>query len=264
MRNRGIEFSLEASWLKTDNFQWTSSFNIATLDNEILSLIGVSSSFSAAATARAQQVGNSTSALYGFESIGIDPATGRELFRVDGQIYDSAYVRANFDSSDWQIIGDSQADFYGGLRNTVAYKSFTLGIITSYEYGADQLVDRNIIDGYNVLLNRNLNVNAIDEIWRNPGDLATYPVPTNSVSVSNSSRYIYDTSNIQLKSVTLSYQAPVDQWKLPVNSLSFNVNGSNLYYWYKNGSESGRNGIAEFRNTYPQQRTFSLGINTTF
>lgn len=264
MRNSGIEFSLEANWFNKNNFQWSTSFNIATLDSEILSLSGASSQFSPAATARAQQVGNSTSAFYGFESLGIDPATGRELFSVNGQIYDSAYVRANFDNSDWQIIGDSQADFYGGLRNNLTYKGFTLGVITSYEFGADQLIDRNIIDGYNVLLNRNLNVNAIDEIWRNPGDLATYPVPTNSVSISNSSRYVYDTSNVQLKSVTLSYQAPVAQWKLPVNSLSFNINGSNLYYWYKRGSEPDRNGIAEFRNTYPQQRTFSLGINTSF
>jgi TonB-linked SusC/RagA family outer membrane protein len=264
MRNRGIEFSLEASWFKKENFTWTTSFNIATLDNEILDLVGSSSSFSSANRARAQQIGNSTSSLYGFESLGIDPATGRELFLVDGQVYDSAFVRTNFDNSDWQVLGDSQADFYGGLRNNFSFKNFNLGIITAFSYGADDLVNRDIIENYNQLTNRNLNVNVFEDAWRRPGDLALTPVPTNSVGISNSSRFIYDTSNISLKSVTLSYVAPVDKWRLPVKSLSFNVNGSNLYIWYKNGSSNGRNGIAEFNNIYPQQRTFSLGINTTF
>ncbi|SCY14809.1 TonB-linked outer membrane protein, SusC/RagA family [Nonlabens sp. Hel1_33_55] len=264
MRNRGIEFTLESSWVKNEDFEWTTSFNIATLDSEILDLVGSSSSFSAATTARAQQIGSSTTAIYGFESLGIDPATGRELFLVDGQVYDSAYVRENFDNSDWVVLGDSQADFYGGLRNNFSYKSFNLGIITTYAYGADQLVNRTLIDSYNTLTNRNLNVNAFYEAWRAPGDLAGYPAPTNSVSIINSSRYIYDTSNFQLKSVTLSYVAPVDKWKLPVKTLSFNFNGSNLYTWYKEKSAPGRNGIAEFKNTYPEQRTFSIGINTTF
>ncbi len=264
MRNRGVELTFEANWFKSTVFKWSSSFNIATLDNKVLSLVGTSSQFSSAERARAQQVGASTSALFGFESIGIDPATGRELFNVDGEIYDDAYVRQNFDSSDWQIIGDSQPDFYGGLRNNFSYKSFNLGIITSFSYGADQLVDRTIIDGYNVLTNRNLNVNAFFDAWRNPGDLALYPAPTNSQSIRNSSRHIYDNSNIQLRSVTLSYNAPVEKWNVPFSNLAFNINGANLMYWYREKSRDGRNGIAQFNNIYPQQRTFSLGINATF
>ncbi len=264
MRNSGVEFTLEANWFKQADFSWSSSFNIATLRNEVLSLVGASSAFSTAERARAQQIGTSTSSFFGFDSIGIDPATGRELFRVNGNIYDEAYVRQNFDPSDWQVIGDSQPDFYGGLRNNLSYKNFNLGIITSFSWGADQLVDRTIIDGYNVLTNRNLNVNAFFEAWRNPGDLASYPAPTTSQSIRNSSRHVYDNSNIQLRSITFSYNAPVDRWNFPLETLSFNANGSNLYYWYKEQSPDGRNGIAEFNNTYPQQRTFSIGLNATF
>ncbi|AZQ43961.1 SusC/RagA family TonB-linked outer membrane protein [Nonlabens ponticola] len=264
MRNRGIEFSIEAQWFNNENFSWTTNFNAASLDNEILSLSGASSEFSAAATARAQQVGSPTTALFGYESIGIDPATGRELFRVDGNIYDSNEVRELFDITDAQIIGDTQPDFYGGMRNTLSYKSFQLAIINSFTYGGDIRLDRNLIDGYNVLTNRNLNLNVFFDAWRQPGDLAANPAPTNSNSLVNSSRYVYDGSNIQLKSITLSYTAPVDKWKLPVNSLSFNINGSNLYYWYSDGRQSGRNSIAELSNVYPQQRTISIGLNTTF
>lgn len=264
MVNQGIEFSLNANWIKTEDFTWNTSFNIATLRNEVISLTGLGSDFSGAEVARSQQIGFPTSTIWGFPSLGIDPATGRELFQVNGQTYDSAYVRANFENDSWVPIGDSQPDFYGGIRNSFTYKGFNLNIITSYTYGGQQLVDRTLIDNYNSLQFRNLNVNAFYDAWRQPGDVARYPAITNTVSVVNSSRYIYDTSNIQLKSVSLNYTIPVDQWKLPLKTLSVNINGSNLFYWFKDKSEDGRNGIAEFRNIYPQMRTFSLGLNTTF
>lgn len=265
MINSGIELSFSADWIHTDNFKWSTNFNAATLNNEVTSLTGLGSSFSAAEVARAQQVGFSTTAIWGFQSLGIDPATGRELFNVNGETYDAEFVRDNFDNTDWEVIGDTQPTVYGGMRNNFSYKGFNLGVITSYSFGADQLIDRTIIDNYNLFFNRNLNLNAFYEAWRSPGDIASYPALSNSNPiVSNSSRYLYDSSNIQLKSVTLAYNLPVDDLKIPVNSLSININGSNLFYWFMNTSENNRNGIAQFRNIYPQMRTFSIGINTTF
>lgn len=264
MINSGIEFSLQADWFNSDDFSWSTNFNIATLNNEVTDLLGLDAQFSAAQQARAQQIGFSTSAIWGFESVGIDPATGRELFNVDGGIYDAAYVRQNFNSSDWKVIGDSQPDFYGGIRNNFRYKDFNLNIIMSYTYGGDQLIGREVLDNYNSFINRNLGVNAFFDAWRAPGDIASLPALTNSVSVSNSSRYVYDASNIQLKSVSLSYNLPVNNWKLPLRTCAVNINGSNLFYWFADRSPAGRNGIAELRNVYPEMRTFSIGINTTF
>ncbi|MGB5983296.1 MAG: SusC/RagA family TonB-linked outer membrane protein [Nonlabens sp.] len=264
MINEGIEYSLNVDWLSKSEFKWSTSFNIATLRNEVTSLKGLGSEFSGSEVARSQQVGFATSTIWGFPSLGIDPATGRELFNVNGQVFDSAYVRSELDTDSWVPIGDSQPDFYGGLRNTFSYKGINLNVITSFTYGGQQLVDRTLIDNYNSLQFRNLNVNAYYDSWRQSGDVASYPAITDFVSVANSSRYIYDTSRFELKSVSLSYNIPVGQWKIPLKTLSVNANGSNLYIWYKDRSESGRNGIAEFRNIYPQMRTFSLGLNTTF
>jgi TonB-linked SusC/RagA family outer membrane protein len=263
--NQGIEFSIQAKWFDGENFKWNTAFNIATLDSEITALTGLGSNFSAAERARSQQVGNSSSAIYGYQSLGIDPATGVELFQVNGQTYNAREVRELFDRSDWSVLGDSQADFYGGLRNSLSYKNIDLQIITSFTHGGDILVDRELVDQYRVITNRNMSVNAFYDAWRNPGDISRSPAVTNNnVIISNSTRYLYDASNLQLRSITLSYELPVATWKLPVKSLRVNINGSNLYHWYKNGSQEDRNGIAQLRNTYPQQRTFSLGINTTF
>ncbi len=264
MINSGVEFSVQADWFNKGDFSWSTNFNIATLNNEVTNLIGLDAQFSAAQQARAQQIGFSTSAIWGFESVGIDPATGRELFHVDGGIYDAAYVRQNFNSANWKVIGDSQPDFYGGVRNNFRYKDFNLNIIMSYVYGADQLIGREVLDNYNSFINRNLGVNAFFDAWRAPGDIASLPALTNSVSISNSSRYLYDASNIQLKSVSLSYNVPVNNLKLPLRTCAVNINGSNLFYWFADRSPAGKNGIAQLRNVYPQMRTFSIGINTTF
>ena len=93
MINQGIEFALNAEIIKNKNFSWSANFNFTTIQNEVTSLVGLGSDFSSAENARAQTVGFSTSTLWGFEFIGIDPANGRELFNVNNQIYDGAQVK---------------------------------------------------------------------------------------------------------------------------------------------------------------------------
>ncbi len=265
MINQGVEFSFQADWFKTKNFRWQTNFNISKIENEVTSLKGLGSNTSSAEVARAQRVGFSTSAIWGFDFIGIDPAIGRELYNVDGEIYDGAYVRQNFDASNWQPIGDSQPDFFGGMRNNFSYKGINLNIIFSFAYGQDDLVDRVLVDNYRVLTNRNISVNVIEDAWQNQGDVANLPAISDSNAIiSNSSKYLFDESHIKLKSINLSYDLPVDKIDVPFKALSFFINASNLKYWYKNKSEPGKNGVAEYKSVYPEMRTISLGLNAAF
>jgi len=241
------------------------NFNFTKIKNKVTALTGLGSDFSSAESARSQTIGFPTSAIWGYESVGIDPATGRELINVDGQIYDSATVASEFDSSNWKPIGDSQPDFFGGFRNSIRYKDFNLNIIMSYTYGADFLVNRELYDQYRILGFSNINVNIFEDAWFNQGDTAIHPIITNNNRlISNSTKSLFDSSHIKLKSVSLSYNMPVQKYNLPLRSLSFTLNGSNLHYWFKDKSPKGKNGVAEFRNSYPEMRTFTLGINTTF
>ena len=265
MYNQGIEFSIQADWFKNKNFTWKTNFNISKIENEVTDLKGLGSNTSSAERARAQRVGFSTSAIWGFDFIGIDPATGRELFNVGGKTYDASYVAANFNNSDWEPIGDSQPDFFGGMRNSFSYKGINLNVIFSYAYGQDDLVDRVLLDNYRILTNRNISVNVIDDAWQQQGDLASLPIISNSNRIiSNSSKYLYDESHVKLKSVNLSYNLPVRKIDIPFKSMSVFINASNLKYWYKNKSEENRNGVAEYKSVYPEMRTFSLGLNATF
>lgn len=265
MYNQGVEFSLQANWIKNENFRWETNFNISKIENKVTDLKGLGSNTSSAERARAQRIGFSTSTIWGFDFIGIDPATGRELYNVDGEIYDGAYVNANFDSTDWTPIGDSQPDFFGGLRNSFSYKNISLNVIFSFASGQDDLIDRVLIDNYRVITNRNISVNVIDDAWQQQGQVAELPIISDSNPIiSNSSKYLFDESHIKLRTVNLSYNLPVDKIDIPFKSLSFFINAANLKYWYKNKSESGKNGVAEYKSVYPEMRTISLGLNANF
>lgn len=265
MYNQGVEFSFSAKWFKTKDFSWSTNFNYAKIQNKVTNLKGLGSEFSGAENARAQRIGFPTSAIWGYNFIGIDPATGRELFNVDGNIYDASYVGANLDNSSWVPIGDSQPDFFGGLRNSFSYKNFTMNIVMSYAFGQDMLVDRNLFDNYNVLFNRNISVNVFTDAWQNAGDIAINPTISKSNRIiSNSTKYLFDASHIKLRSINLSYNFPIENTKMKIKSLNLFLNGTNLHYWFMSKTPEGKNGVAEFRNPYPEMRTISLGVNANF
>jgi TonB-linked SusC/RagA family outer membrane protein len=265
MYNQGLELSLNTQLVNTNTFQWNTNFVFTKIQNKVTHLSGLGSQFSSAEVARAQRIGFATSTIWGFDFVGIDTATGNELYRVENQLYDAATLGANFDQTHWKPIGDSQPDFFGGVNNRISYRNFSLNVILSYTYGADMLLQGTLLDNYNALTNRNLSTNIFEDTWQQQGEIANYQAITkNREIISNSSKYIFDTTHIKLKSINIRYQIPTDPINFSIQKLSLFINGSNLMYWFKSGSPKGKNGVAEYRNTYPEMRTISMGINATF
>jgi TonB-linked SusC/RagA family outer membrane protein len=266
MYNRGIEFTYNTTPLQNERWKWSSNFNISFIQNKVTELKGVGSPFSASERARAQKVGFPTSAFWGVKFAGIDPATGRELFWNNGQLYDAATYNSLFGPNDWQIIGNSQPDFFGGFNNTVSFnKQWSLTIRTSFNWGADILIADELESQYRVLVNRNLSVNVLDR-WQQQGDVSLHPqVTPNNPIIQNSSKFLYDTSHIRIQNINLSYQFPINKLNQKwLKGLQIFMDVSNVWYWYKNQSPKGRNGVAEYRFLYPEARTFTFGVQTNF
>lgn len=149
------------------------------------------------------------------------------------------------------------------ITASVSLKILIWQINMSFTYGADTFIDAtNGISVNNDIGVRNISINNID-YWQQPGDITSNPRPYLEF-VRNSSKYVYDNSHIRLRAVNLGYTLPVDKMNVPFKSIKIFVNGSNLYYWYKEKSPKGLNGIAEYRYNYPEARTFSFGINAKF
>lgn len=266
MVNQGFELSATVDWIRSSNLNWTTTFNLATLNNEVTELVGLGSDYSIAANALAQKIGHSTSTIWGVQWEGIDPATGRDLVSYQGQVYDAATYRSLFDNSNWVPLADRQPDVYGGFSNSFRFfKDLTLSVRGSYQLGGAYLVSHELLSQYNITVNRNLSVNAYD-FWRGPGDSnALQPIVINNNPViPNMSKYLYDLTHLKISNINLNYQIPVREINIPLDQLSVFVDVSNVAYWYKDKSPEGRNGIREFRFTYPQARTISFGLKTSF
>ncbi len=267
MYNRGLELGLRGHLISRSGFKWMSQFNISQVRNEVTHLLGLGSTYSTAETARAQRVGYPTSVIWGYDFAGIDPATGRELFLMNGELIDGHTLMSHYkDKEYWQPIGNSQPDFFGGFNNRFTIgKYLTVAVNMSYSLGSYTMIQKELLDNYRVIFSRNMPTNIYYDAWRAPGDIALYPaVINNQPLVSNSTKYLYNTSRIKLNSVNVSYNVPVRNTGLPFNQLKVFINGSNLYYWYFDQPGEGRNGIAELNKSYPEMRTFSLGVNANF
>lgn len=266
MYNRGWEFSISANIIQRNHFRWRSSFNINTLDNKVTSLRGLGSEFSHSTAATAEKVGYPSTLLWGYNFIGIDPATGRELYKMgDGNLVDALTLKSQYNGSNNYIpIGDSQPKVYGGLSNRLTiFKNLTVSANFSYKIGADHKIQKELIDQYQTLVTRNMANNAYYDAWRKPGDLAKFQALAINPTISNSSKYVYDASNIKLNSANISYRLSNTGWKT-IKSLNLTATGSNLYYWYFSKSEEGKNGIKELYKIYPETRTVTLGVDLRF
>ncbi|PIF34141.1 TonB-linked SusC/RagA family outer membrane protein [Flavobacterium sp. 9] len=261
MYNKGFEFTTRIKWFQKGKFKWTSSFNISTVDNKVTDLVGLGSDYSLANIALAQKIGYSTSTIWGINWVGVDPATGRDLVKKNGQVYDAATYNRLFTNADWEPIGDTQPKAFGGFSNRFTLNNITLSVTGAFQWGGDKLISDEMISKPRTTSNRNMSVNAYD-YWRNQGDVVSQPAPSNNTLLPNMSKYVYDATYIKISNINLSYNVPLKNTFLDTLTLFADV--SNALYWYKEKSPAGMNGIREFNYTYPQARTISCGINTKF
>ena len=262
MYNQGIEFSMRAKWINKSNFRWNSNFNISSVQNKVTDLIGLGDDYSVAALARAQKIGSSTSAIWGYQWLGVNPSNGQDMYLVNGEAKDANQFTPK--ASDYSIIGNSQPDLIGGFSNSFNYKKFSLSFLINFEIGGDVLIQGELIDKYSILFNRNMSVNALD-YWQNPGDIVSNRKPTNKAVLANSTKYIYDNTHVKLQNINFSYQLPLDRIKNSfIKNASIFLDCTNVLYWYKQKSPADKNGIREFRYLYPEMRTFSFGFKANF
>ena len=266
MRNKGFELSVDADLVKHKKFNWTAAFNYGFNKNKVLSLKeGFTDIYSISGTASALKAGYSTTAIWGVKWAGINPANGQELFYApDGSKVNRSAMLA-YGTSAWEMLGDRLPKFQGGMVNRFSYGNFSLTLNTQYSWGASYLLKTSYYGDGALISFSNMSVNLLDR-WQNPGDITEVAKLSNIFNqIPNSSRYIYDMSYIKLSNATLNYRLPEKYaGKIGTRAVSVFVNASNLAYWYKDKSEGGRNGIKELRNTYPEARTLSAGLNIGF
>ncbi len=265
LRNKGVDASISAQ-IFTGKFRWTSTLNIGYNKNIVSKVYNKSSYYSSdPSIAAVLKEGVSTSAVWGFRYAGVDTATGYEqYYDQSGKVVSSKNL--NRLPSNAYSLGDRLPKAQGGFINTFSYEGVSLTVNLIYNFGGYFLADYNNENNGRNLSNRNQSVNLLDR-WTKSGDIASIPrlasgiYGTGNPIVANSSRYVYDNTYIKLSNVSIAYGVPKSMMRR-VGGMTLMVYGNitNLAYWYKEKSPAGRNGIKEYRFSFPEAQTFTWGV----
>lgn len=272
IQNRGLEFAFNSVNIQSDNFNWTSGFNISFNRNEVIDIVGQELLQGGIAGGRGEaslvREGQPLGTLFGYIYGGVDPATGN-AFYIDNE-GNSTFTPSPEDRT---IIGDANPDFYYGFTNTISYKNFNLFIFLQGSQGNDML-NATRIDTEGMIDPKNQSAAVLNR-WREPGDQTNIPRASfgNSDNSRVSTRFIEDASYLRFKTITLSYNLPqtiIDY--LNVSAFKLYATGENIFtitdysgFDPEVNAFGGSNTVQGIDfGTYPQTRNIIFGLNIIF
>lgn len=295
IRNRGFEFTLETINIKTRQFQWSTSFNIAFNRNRILGLVDNQNTLQSSVTWETHfnsqfpyisQVGKPTGMMYGFIyegtykpedfdangnlKSGIPAYKGNKMQPGDLK-YRDLNGDGKIDDYDRTIIGCGQPLHTGGFNNSFNWKNFDLNIFFSWSYGNDILNANRLIfeSGWKAQTNQ---LASYAGRWTPDNPTSDIPRAGATGSEEYSSRVIEDGSFLRLKNVSLGYTIPSRQLrKAGISSMRVYVSADNIWtltnYSGPDPEVSTRNSVLTPGfdwSAYPRAYGFTAGVNITF
>jgi TonB-linked SusC/RagA family outer membrane protein len=307
--NRGVEVDVLVNAIrarKAGDFEWTMSFNLGRNINKVTSLPGGTLKLTENYAGFGSQVkqGDPLGTYYGLVFKGVyatdgdavvRDAKGNVVYELDGvnprkmrilseagdtlkggdAIYEDFNNDGLINDQDRVLIGNANADFFGGFSNEFRYKNFGFKFFIQFQYGND------VINGMRYYLERmttqdNQAITTMKR-WRKQGDVTDMPRALNNDQRNSqpSTRWIEDGSYARLKFVTLTYTVPrawVQKIKLKGVDAFFTAN--DLYALTKYTGADPEISISSFGNNpaligvdrglTPRSRGFTLGINARF
>ena len=250
MVNRGVEFSVDAAVISTKDFYWDANFNVAYNKNEVTELYndkdivyGVVSGAGASGNTQLLRVGESIGSFYGRRFIGIE--NGQEVFESDER----------------SVVGDALPDVIIGFNNSFKYKNWDLSVclrsnlgVSVYNNTRAELAQGSRLPG------QNTNVEGAE--FHQAGGGGT---------VYSSSRWVENAAFLRLDNITLGYN-----FSLPkvIKNGRIYVTAQNLFTITSyTGYDPEVNNVSSDKDvkaigidycSYPQARTFTMGLNINF
>ena len=253
--NSGFEFELRTVNFSKVNFNWTTSFNITSLRNELLSFPDLAGSVYANQLVIGQPLG--IRKVYSFT--GVDPNTG--LFTFEDYNGDGLLTP----TEDRQKLVDTTPDFYGGIQNSITYKNWNLDFFFQFvkQVGLNSVSTSDLPGSAS-----NMPVSVLDR-WQTVGDTNTGQLFTagfNGDAVNNFYSYYInsdaaytDASYVRLKNLSLSYTLPKQIMKEGSCKLYFQ--GQNLLTFTKFQGADPEN---QSQGRLPTLRMLTLGVQLSF
>lgn len=283
VENKGLELNIRSVNISKTDFSWETTLSLSANRNKVLDLGGD------------EYINLSQPSNQGGAGLRLIPgqpvpvfvgATYLGTYKTEQEIIDDGRVGVSFLGSPRYVdldgnsvindedkipIGSPQPDFYGGLRNTLKYKSLTFDCFFQFSYGNEM---------YNLLTHvgwfgrgDQVLVPDVANRWTE-GTNETSDVPRAGTSTSlfnpNSTALIEDASFIRLKTLSVGYNLPLTKlgWSKAFSRINIYATGNNLLLLTKwtlgdpevsnYGTDNLSQGVAT--GQYPYARTFTLGV----
>ena len=292
MYSKGWEFAINATPVVNDNFRWTTNLNFSTNKNKVTALVDENTPILGYTgdleLASITAVGHSPASIYAVKTAGVNPENGRRVFiNADGDKVQYLHqgganswtyldgTKAASVASDAQILGGTIPTWFGGFNNNFQYKDFDLGLNFTFSGG-------------NYIYNGSKAGLRDYRIWNNSTDVLNAWSPTNKNSdipmavygdnISNGSAFAIDANVekgdfLRLQAATVGYRLPATAFgRTGINNIRVYASVNNAFIITKytgvdpeissNGGSNTTSGIE--RNSIPQGRSFTFGINVGF
>jgi TonB-linked SusC/RagA family outer membrane protein len=259
VQNKGWEAELKTVNINSKRIRWSTSFNISVNRNKLASgAPGLSSYLT-------QKIGYPLQSTFVYHSLGVDPVTGVYQFADNhGNPTDNPNP-----ATDLRALIDPTPRFYGGIKNTISYKTVQLDILF-------QFVDRpqahiypfyGLVGSFGSYGGVNQPVNVLRR-WQKPGDVSTIERFSQNSSLLNSfenaeqSDMVYGNgSYVRLRNVSLTWTLP-EGWQktMHLHNTSFFVHAQNLLLMTK---YRGLDPETESAAVLPPLRVVAVGLNAS-
>jgi iron complex outermembrane receptor protein len=256
MENKGIEFALNLTPIKTDDFEWNINYNVAFNDNEIISLPsdietgGISGGVGN--NVQLHREGESPYSFYVFQ----------QVYDTDGNPIEGAFVDRNGDNvindADKYLYKDPYADIIMGLNTNISYKNWDLAVVTRANIGNY---------AYNNVASGNSYLNGVipttnNFLWNIHSDYLSTGFENQSDEKNFlSSHWIQEASFFKIDNITLGYTInnAIKDANIRLYGSMQNVATITDY----DGIDPEINGGID-NGFYPRPQSFTFGVNIDF
>lgn len=252
LENKGYNITVNGHIVATRDWNWEVGASVGHYTNELTALPDGQNYVDAevyGATIRSQ-IGQPVNMFYGYKTA--PTSTGTYVYSTSEEAAaDGLYILAEngidrnyfgagdvkfqdkdgnkeINSADMQVIGDPNPDIYGNIFTSLSWKRLRLDVNFNYSLGNDAYnYQRAQLEGGNRFMNQTV---AMVNRWSYEGQVTDMPKAEWNDPMGNarfSDRWIEDASYLRLKSITLSYELPINNTFL--HGLTFWGQANNVF-----------------------------------
>ena len=274
LENKGFEFSVGVTPVRTDKVDWTLTFVGSANKNEIKKL---STDLPIEGSITIVEPGRDIYTWKMKEWAGVDPDTGSPMWWIVNRDKNGKEISrektTNYNKATKEYVGKASPKFQGGLTSSLNLYGFDFSFQLNYSLGSKIFGNNLVYDEQTGAAGvQNTTRYVYENRWQKPGDEALVPrfvFGDKSGARSASTRFLMKGDYLKIRNITLGYTLPKDLvQRIHLNNVRIYVSSDNLHTFvakdFRGFDPSGiaPNGVQWWN--YPTPRNVMFGLNIGF